>query len=280
MSLIVVTVVKDDFQNLRVTAASVQAQSTKVDWLLVTPFDGSTTHAYCQELQTDNVAKDVIEDHGGGIYPAMNLVLSKISKDDWVWFLNAGDVFAERNCYWTISTLIAKNQSRWVYGSHTLANVNGRILGDWEAPEKFQVKRQLFAKKHICHQATIFKNELLLELGGFNTKYEIAADWDLMVRASKLDAGERVAQSLCIFRLGGLSSVNRQKSNRELFMIRLEHLHKRFLLKSIIWFCYRSIRNQLVLAAEKSFPNFTDTLRRIKFHLRKTLNCVIKKLQK
>lgn len=277
MSLILVTVVKNDFDNLGVTAASIQAQSTEVDWLIVTPFDGSRTFAYCQELKKRHFVKDVIKDNGGGIYPAMNLALSIVSKDDWVWFLNAGDVFPDRNTYSSICTLIAKNRSKWIYGSHTLATVDGKILGDWVAPKKFQIEKQLFAEEHISHQATVFKNELLLDLGGFNTKYEVAADWDLIARASKIDAGERVAQSLCIFRLGGFSSVNRQKGNRELFMIRLEHLQKRYLVKSVIWFCYRGIRNQLVLMAENSFPNLTDSLRRSKSHLRKTQNSVMKK---
>lgn len=278
MSVIVVTVVKNDFENLRVTADSILAQSTKVDWLLVTPFDGSRTFAYCQELRDSLIASEVYQDHGGGIYPAMNLALSIVSKDDWVWFLNAGDVFADRYSYWTISNLVAKSQSQWVYGSHTLANVNGRVLGDRLAPKEVLLKKQLFAKEHISHQATIFKNDLLLKLGGFNTKYEIAADWDLIARASKLCTGERVAQSLCIFRLGGLSSVNRQKGNRELFMIRLEHLQKRFLVKSVIWFCYRTFRNQLVLVAEKLTPDFTDNVRRFKSYLGKKLNFVMKKL--
>jgi hypothetical protein len=261
MTIVLVTVVKSDLKGLKTTADSVSAQSRKVDWLIVTPFNDSSTHEFARKLEISGLATKVIRDDERGIYQAMNIALSAISESQWVWYLNAGDEFADADTYDVVSKHVALSKSKWVYGSHIIANGDGMILGSRPAPEKIKAERQLFAKDYISHQATVFKKEILSQVGGFDEQYQVAADWDFIIKASQINVGEKLDVIMCVFKMGGYSTLNRQIGNRELLYLRQRYLPKRYTAKNVYWFLYRSIRNELVLKLERSFPSQIDILR-------------------
>jgi GT2 family glycosyltransferase len=155
-----------------------------------------------------------------------------------------------------------------VYGGHYLGSHQGIILGEVKAPADFKTANQLFAKDYISHQSTIFRSKFLKDLGGFDINLKIAADWDLMVRASKLDAGLTIGKSVSVFYLGGLSTKSRQIANVELLKLRKKYLGRQYFLASYIFFLYRFIRNFFVLILENTFPSIANFIRKLRFNFR------------
>ena len=74
-----------------------------------------------------------------------------------------------------------------------------------------------------CHQAIYARRAILMELGGFDTRYRIASDYDLTVRARELGATWALTnEPLAHYALGGLSA-NGPLLIREYRDIALEH---------------------------------------------------------
>lgn len=268
MTLRVITVVKDDLPGLKRTQKSILGQSKKVSWTLVTPIDGSTTYQYAQYLHSSEIVSEIVFDEHHGIYAAMNQAIAVAKGDDWMWFLNAGDEFAHANSYQTVNYYTQNSTNSWIHGGHFLSSEYGSMLGEIKSPKKFQASNQLFVKKYVCHQSAIFRAKFLKDLGGFNLNFKIAADFDLMVRASKLDPGLSILESISIFYLGGTSTKARQKANFELLRLRKEHLKRRVMIKSYGFFFYRFFRNYLLLILEVSLPDFVNSVRKFKFKFR------------
>lgn len=269
MSLILVTVVKDDFEGLKRTQASIFKQSKHVDWVVVSPDEPTNTYEHLTFLLQKGELQRLVQDSGSGIYSAMNLAIHETNASDWLWFMNAGDEFANRDTVSLVCDAIKKTKNNWIFGGHILASKNGKILGEHHAPARFKRSNQLFARKYVSHQSTIFKNSFLRELGGFDESYSIASDWDLITRASFTDSGYRIDSNLVIFYMGGLSTKQRQRSNLELLQIRRKQLPCYFLLQNYLWFGYRFLRNSIVIKAELFSPHILDYIRSKRISLKR-----------
>ena len=271
MSVNVVTVVKDDLEGIRRTSKSIIQQDIPVQWIVVTPRGYPDISKYIEGLKLDGILDAIIADDGLGVYPAMNQAISWCAKEDWIWFLNAGDTFADKESYSKVVSAIARTTKNWVYGGHFLASESGSIIAEIPAAKQFKSSNQLFSRKYISHQSAIFKAQFLQRLNGFNTHYKIAADWDLMARASQTCKGERIPETLSVFYLGGLSTYGRQKANQELLKIRSMQLSKKYILKNYWWFFYRSGRNYIVRRFEIANPEKANSIRKFRFLISKKL---------
>lgn len=268
MCVVVITVVKDDLFGLMRTEKSIREQSAQVNWVLVTPKDSSNTHNYARNLLANGIVERVIQDFGGGVYSAMNIAIEKSNPLDWIWFLNAGDEFGSKDSYTQISKAASKTSKRWIYAGHFLGSEQGNILGKVPTPERFRIRNQLFARKYVSHQSTIFRQDFLMELGGFRTDLKIAADWDLLVRAARVEVGHRVPEAISIFYMGGVSTKERQIGNAELFKLRKEFLGPQYLIQNYFWFSYRWVRNTIVQIIEKRFPKITNHIRKTRLSIK------------
>jgi hypothetical protein len=254
MSVKVVTVVKNDLKGLMRTKDSIITQSVKVDWDIITPEDKSPTFGYAADLKKSGLVQNLLRDNGSGIYAAMNMAIQQSHSEDWLWFINAGDTFVDQNSYFKVLSFVQNTKNKWLYGGFFLGSQIGNVLGERHAPNEFKISNQLFARGYVSHQSTIFKVQFLQELNGFRADLEIAADWDLMCRASKLDPGHRLPESLSVFYLGGLSTLSRKLGNAELLQLRKEYMPGRNQVYSYAWFYYREIRNALLVKFEKRLP--------------------------
>ena len=271
MSIVVITLVKNDLEGLQRTERSIVKQSLRVNWRIITPSDGSSTHQYSEELLQKGTVERIVADDGLGIYHAMNLGIFGVGADEWVWFLNSGDEFADTDSYELARKTITSCTNRWIFGGHYLGSSAGGILGEIPPPATFKPEKQLFAKSHISHQSTVFEAKFLQELGGFNESFKMAADWDLMVRASNQDPGFSIAAPLSIFYMGGISTNSRAVGNRELLSLRRSHLSGKYSVKSYLWFSYRTVRNFIVQSIENIFPDLADKVRKLRIKVKHSL---------
>jgi hypothetical protein len=198
----------------------------------------------------------------------MNIAIKKMHPDDWIWFLNAGDEFGSRDSYELISEIALNSPSRWIYGGHFLGSAQGNVLGRVSVPDRFDARNQLFAREYISHQSTIFRQDFLSKLEGFRTEFQVAADWDLLVRASKVEEGERIQEAISVFYMGGISTVQRQIGNSELLKLRIEYLGNSYRIQSYCWYSYRWVRNKFVQFVEKKSPGTADRVRKKRLSLK------------
>ena len=268
--LTVVTIVKDDSIGLSVTAKSIEMQSMKPMWLVICPDAENQTSSLAYQKLKSGVVTRIEHDAGNGIYSAMNYAISLVNQNHWLLFLNAGDTFLNENVCEQILVSLEGSQSKWAFGGHVKANASGEILGASILNSTFKIKQQLFAKNFVSHQAFICKVEELRAVSGFDERYKVAADWDLMIRVALRSNGKVLPYVICVFRLGGFSTKMRHRSNYELLDLRFKYLPKSMQFLSLAWFLGRLVRNQVLIIVESITPRFLDNLRRRKYGSKRT----------
>jgi hypothetical protein len=92
------------------------------------------------------------------------------SKGEYVWFLNSGDKNAMSTEFTALISLISQKSPQW-------------IIGMQEPRPKASHLGLYFSKFLLCsglrpipHQSVIFKKSLLINVGGYDTAYNVAAD--------------------------------------------------------------------------------------------------------
>ena len=221
--LSVVTVVKDDLEGLEVTLSSLQEQNLEgVEYIVI---DSSLNRSDVAERVSSREAphSSVRWVEPEGIYSAMNQGV-QLSRGEYIYFANAGDSFASPDSLSDIHKVIQQSHPVWVMGPIEIVEQSGRIVVSptWnfavEQPRLFA--RGLFAP----HQGTFARTSSVRELGGFDTLFEIAADYALFLKLTQLSDPLVVDFPIARFSEGGASTVNWRKSFREFHRARREIL--------------------------------------------------------
>lgn len=134
-----------------------------------------------------------------GIYDAFNKGW-KMAKGEWIYYLGADDEILENGIY---SLLQQTNEADIIYGDWHVKLDNGVVK-----PIQAHDYHVILKKSFCSHQAILMKKIVLQQLDGFNLKYKLLADFDLLQRAYLL-AKFRFIKSSCFvacFQLGGSSS--------------------------------------------------------------------------
>jgi len=259
MKLTVVTIVKNDTQSFLRTSESLVQVTGEFEWLVVSP-DTEISHLL-SSLMDDNpkLKAKFIQDSGKGIYSAMQSAVDQIPNDHWVWFMNAGDYFYSKNVIEKLEPWLEISSLDWVSTRVRYLTKSGDFLfsyGTWR-----NKKSQLFARNFASHQGFICKSNAIKSVGGFDSKYKIAGDWDLICKVTQEFQGQSINLDTAVFHLGGASSQQRQLGNRELLDLRTLHLGRGWKLLSYMWFAVRFGRNSIILFLEMKSPSFVNTLR-------------------
>ncbi len=200
MFLSIVTVVKDDLVGLQETRDSIEKQ----DWdgwehVIVYAPSNDGSDDFAQALQDGRTAAIREEQHG--IFSAMNLGL-EAAQGRYVQFLNSGDVLYAPD---SLSRVRASLTSElWGVGDFVIRA--GSDARHFPAPCVSNPMDIARFRVRMCHPATIFDRMLLRNLGGYDTNVTIAADFDLMLRASLVTYPVPIAGTVAEFRRGGVSS--------------------------------------------------------------------------
>lgn len=213
----IVTIVKDDPFALERTARSLSDDPPNdVEWLVV---DSSTDVARVDSiLSLSKWETTRLWTKPAGVYNAMNVGLHE-SHGEYIWFLNAGDTLYSRD---SLESAMAALTSRpvWAFGQVEFVDVYGRVSRP--APFDYEdEKRRWFARGRFPpHQGMICSTQILRELGGFNEVYEIAADYEVMLRLSQVGSPSVSEQTWAVFYEGGLSSREWRRALREFHQAR------------------------------------------------------------
>ena len=120
-----------------------------------------------------------------GIYPAMNFLLDRISLNDYVWYLNPGDVLTSRQNLLKLFHEIENGEFYWGFGQAT------SVYGSYSEAFPRELGENLFESIYsgatqISHQAMVIRNSALNEIGNFSLKYRICADYYSQLQLARM----------------------------------------------------------------------------------------------
>lgn len=148
--------------------------------------DGGSTDGTVEGLRELGV--DPIIEPDTGIYSAMNQALAACS-GRYVCFMNAGDRLAGPQVLQRVAECIrASGEPGFVYGDLATLQAHPELDGGGTParPREIQypdhLSRFLLYRRMICHQAWFLRRDYYIALGGFDLRYQLLADFDLLMR--------------------------------------------------------------------------------------------------
>lgn len=192
--------------------------------------DGGSTDGTVEGLRRLGI--DPIIQPDSGIYSAMNHALAACS-GRYVCFMNAGDKFAGPLVLQRVAAFLRANDGpEFVYGDVASFKPHPEFEGGAipERPREIQypdrLSRFLLYRRMICHQAWFLRLDCCRAHGGFDERYQVLADYDLLL---KLCGRPKVRAAhapfvTAVFQGGGLSERHASLAAQE----RAQVLAKRF----------------------------------------------------
>jgi glycosyltransferase involved in cell wall biosynthesis len=153
-----------------------------------------------------------------GIYDAMNRGILA-ARGEWIWFINAADMVYEDLRYEEIAAYLGGCSEEWVLACARL------VGGDAATPQFNQstdfVLHKLQSGKYVpCHQAVFTKRLALAAVSGFDSRYQISADYDLFLKLSRRNSPAVWNQVVVNYRVGGASEIRWRRRNIEALQAR------------------------------------------------------------
>ena len=219
--LSVVTVVKDDLEGFKRSMNSFHDQNLSGVELVVvdSSADSSQVQAFLSEFPSQEFRYEWVA--AQGIYSAMNHALEMV-QGDYIYFLNAGDLFVDHSVIRDLGDLVAENSPTWIVGRVEILEQSGtRVTSsswDFKAEKKALFARGLFPP----HQGTVVRTDVLRSLGGFNEDFIISADYAAALSLSQVHDPLMTDRVIATFCEGGVSTTRWQDSFREFHKARIE----------------------------------------------------------
>lgn len=178
--LSIITVSYNSAKTIADTMKSVAAQSFKdFEHLVVDGLSKDNTLEIVQQNSHPNLKVNSGKDKG--IYDAMNKGLN-LASHEWVAFLNSDDFYTDEDVLKDVAQQLKQTDADILYADLFYVDQKNpkKITRDWTSGP-FQMAK-LKTGWHTAHPTFFARKSVLLEAGGFDLKYPIAADLNLMVK--------------------------------------------------------------------------------------------------
>ncbi len=173
----IITVVKNDQENILKTLKSVLIQKKQVDleYIIIDGKSSDNTLEIINKFQ--NEIDKIVSENDNGIYDAMNKGIN-LSSGNIIAFCNSGDVL-KKNGLLYVKNVFNRDKCDFVFGT-TLRN----YIGEKILKQGFNKKRIYFnfdfATTHSC--GFYVKKEIIDIIGKYNVKYKCSSDYDYYFR--------------------------------------------------------------------------------------------------
>ena len=235
MGLTIVTVVKNDPAGVDYTLASIARQDSPVPLFLM---DGGSTDTTLDTIDAwkTSLHLEIESEPDAGPYDAMNKALAKLKGDDLVWFVNAGDALYGERAFSRATDLTQLSDFTWGFGPHRIIETSGE-LRRIESGRRYSLANHAYGRTPICHQAVIARVGCLHQVGAFDLRYPIAADFQTLLLLGERWRPRQWTDTLVEYRAGGISDRDLSNTIQEQGLIRrkvlnpqgasllLDHLH-------------------------------------------------------
>lgn len=223
----VITATLNSAKTIKSTLNSLLSQDyTYIEHIIVDGKSSDDTlniiESYRPQYERKNITLIISSKKDSGIYDAFNRGI-ELSSGEIIGFLNADDFFASENILSLVAwgfdkpskTAIESISANVEYVDSTLHKVRN-IKG-----KSFDIK-DFKAGLHPAHPTFYCKRELFMRFGGFDTRYKIASDYELMLRFIVKNNVNNlyIDDEFVKMRLGGISNQNLNnilKANFECF---------------------------------------------------------------
>lgn len=178
-----------------------------------------------------------VEDPKSGLPQAINAGFSALpSNIEFINWLGDDDLLSKGSLLQTSQALDADENLHFVFGSCNYVDPEGRVIwanrsGQWAIP------LLRFGPDLIPQPGALFRRSSFEAVGGLDSRFGLAFDFDLFLKLSKLGRGRFLDQTLASFRWHpeSLSVEFRKKSVAEASAVRISHLPKLLRPISFIW---------------------------------------------
>ncbi len=227
--LSIITVVKDDEENLEKTKQSITEQTEilglNVEHIIVEASNqGSLGEWKLKKYNEKHIKVRCYRLNDNGIYMAMNFGIAK-AKGEYCLFLNAGDLYYSKNAHIIIHNAIHNYPDcdaihfLFEYKRGATYSPHHNLIGYTD------IKKAIQAGGLICQQSILFKRRGLIKIGGFDQYYKLAGDYELLCRMlainSRITTEEQV---LVTYMGGGLSETRQNECAHEIIIIRENYI--------------------------------------------------------
>lgn len=215
----IVTIVKDHADGLQETFGSLAEQDYS-DWemLIVVGKSSDSTNDVARNYANSDLRIKVIEQSGLGIFQAMNQGIEN-ARGEFIWFMNAGDRFADSHVLREAVDEISKTEAGVVIGGYRIGGpAGGRTFSN--SRRSISDLSFAFSRRGGCHQAMIFRTSIVKELGGYVAGYSLNSDFDLVLKVIRTYGALRVPLVFAEVEAGGTADQNIFKVHREKHKIR------------------------------------------------------------
>ncbi len=231
----IITIAKNNESGLISTIESVREQ-TFSDWklLLVIAESTDSTLEIAKKYQAIDSRIVVVFQEDRGIYQAMNLGMQN-SKASYVWFLNSGDCYSDKEVLRDNIAEIVLLNAGFVIGGY---KVKDQMRSNVQHAHKLKKNHFAFNRKGGCHQAILFDRQKIIDFNNYNTEFKIASDFDLCLKILEKYDCFSINRLNCIIDGNGFSDSNLFLLHKEKSKIRQEFFRKKIILQFLdkIWF--------------------------------------------
>ncbi|SIT67235.1 Glycosyl transferase family 2 [Ectothiorhodosinus mongolicus] len=200
----VITVVFNGEQYLEETILSVIKQAyDNVEYIII---DGGSSDGTLDIIRKYEHAIDYwLSESDDGIYYAMNKGI-RLALGDIIGLVNADDVIYLHTVENIAEALLAEHNAGFTMAPVELAYLDGKVFGIVKPLANYEIYERMWNEMPSPHQGVYVRINIYKNLGLFNEKYALSADYDYLLRL--LLAHIKYAcmdQPVGFFRSGGLS---------------------------------------------------------------------------
>lgn len=211
----VVTVAAFDDLRLKKTFESLLYLKAPIEYIVVVPkTDYSSIRLFQEYKQKFQFDSRILYDRGTGVYPAMNLGGSA-AKGRFIIYWNAGDLMLKIQDFFEFSEVLKDVSEKWIiFGAKIDWSKKPEITV--ETPAQFVAQSK---NGYLSHQQIAVEKELFLQIGMFDSRYKIAADFKMIAELSKLQPFLATKYRLVEVERPFLSSNSNRRGRFETFIV-------------------------------------------------------------
>jgi len=212
----IITVVRNGSTTLQRCINSIKSQKFKdFEYLII---DGASSDETLEIIRENaDVISFAVSEEDQGLYFAMNKGL-KLARGKYIGILNADDVYFPNTLDLVKEAIRKDSNSDIIYGAMSYFSHPTQV---------YLIHSDELANRMIFHPTCFVSSETYKRIGGFDTKYHVAADYEFIMRCFK--AGESflgMKHPLALFNEGGTSAKLKFRSIMETSEIQARFNHE------------------------------------------------------
>lgn len=180
------------------TSVKIQ-QFSNFEVLVIDGKSSDKTIELSNQFRLEGLNLTCISEPDNGIYDAMNKGIAA-AKGEYLYFLGSDDTLFNEQVLHQVADSINLQPADLIYGN-VLMSTSGQCYDGAFTYEKLLTK-------NISHQAIFYKRTIFQQLGGYNLKYKLHADWDFNLTCFKNETVQKAYIELIVahFTEGSTSS--------------------------------------------------------------------------